>query len=251
MTLAMERPSSDRLDVGRVLQDALNVLGRNIVPFGLLALALVGVPAALAGAGQALAKDNEGYTILTALGGLAGVVTRPILQGAVFYGAMRDLEGERVSADDCLRAGRRRWGTLLALTIWSGLLVGLGVIFLVVPGVILALRWSVAGPIVALEGAGIQGAMERSARLTEGRRWAILLLFAIQFVAVLCAAGVIGIAGAGLSVLAPKYMVGAATEAITNILTDVSVATVGAVLFRQLRGDREGAAAATLAEVFA
>jgi hypothetical protein len=251
MTSAMERPSSGRLDLGQILQDTLNVLGRNIVPFGLLALALVGVPSILVGLGRALSKDNGGYAVLTALGGVAGLVTRPMLQGAVFYGAMRDLDGERASADDCLRAGRRRWGTLLGLTIWSGLLVGLGFIFLIVPGVILALRWSVAGPIVALEGRGIQEAMERSGKLTEGRRGAIFLLFAILLLAALFLGGVIGVAGAGLTILAPKFVAEAVTEMATNVVADVSLATALAVLYRRLRGDQEGPSAATLAEVFA
>jgi hypothetical protein len=248
MSLAIERASAGRLEIGKVLQDASNVLGRNLVPFGLLALVLVGVPGAIAEVGKTLSKQDGGYTFLTALGGVVTLVTRPILLGALFHGTVRDLDGERPSMADCLRAGRRRWGTLLGLSIWSGLLIGLGFIFLVVPGVMLAVRWAVAGPLVALGGDGIQGSMERSAELTEGRRWSIFLLYLIVFIAIF---GLLFVFGAGSALLLPKLPDAILTGAVSSLASELPLALVAAVLYRQLRGDREGASAATLSEVFA
>ena len=51
-----------------------------------------------------------------------------------------------------------------------GLGVGLGLILLIVPGVLLAIRWAVATPIVMLEGLGARAAMRRSQELVVGHR---------------------------------------------------------------------------------
>jgi hypothetical protein len=248
MTLAMTSAPAGGLEIGKVLQDAANVLGRNLVPFGLLGLVLVGVPGAVSEVGKTLSKENGGFAILAVLGGIVTLVTRPILLGALFYGTLRDLDGEPASMADCLRAGRRRWGTLLGLTIWSGLLIGLGFIFLVVPGVILAARWAVAAPLVVMGGDGIQGSMDRSAKLTEGRRWSIFLLYLIVFIAVFALLVVFGVLSGALL---PKLPEAALTGIVSSLGTELPLAVVGAALYRQLRGDREGASAATLAEVFA
>ncbi len=250
MTVAAEA-SIERLDIGQAIQDVLNVLVRNIGPFALLGVLLAGVPAALVAVGRLLGTVDGGYTILVILGGAVSLVTRPILAGAVIFQAVRTLDGNPASLGEYLAAGRRRWGTMLGLTIWSGLLIGVGFIFLIVPGIYLALRWAVAGPAVVFGGRGIQDSMDLSAKVTTGRRWAMLLLYVIVFVALVVFATVLNFAEEGLAAASSKVLATALINPLTNVCFDVIFPVLAAVLYRRLRGDATGVSAAALDEVFA
>jgi hypothetical protein len=75
----------------------------------------------------------------------------------------------------CYRQALRRWGALLA---WCGLFTLAAVPFLIVfpLGGYLAVRWSFAWPVIALEGAGPVRALARSWELTAGRWWHTLVI---------------------------------------------------------------------------
>jgi hypothetical protein len=63
-----------------------------------------------------------------------------------------------------------RLGGLLAVSILTGIGVAVGFLLLIVPGILLAIRWAVATPIVMLEGLGARDAMRRSQELVHGHR---------------------------------------------------------------------------------
>jgi len=52
-----------------------------------------------------------------------------------------------------------------------GLGVMVGFLFLIVPGVILAICWLVSAPVLVVEKVGVFRAMERSLALTRNHRW--------------------------------------------------------------------------------
>jgi hypothetical protein len=257
--------SPRRLDIGKVLTDGLGVLAQNFGPLFLMALLLQGVPSALAAWGQVLGQGNPIGGVFAAVGGLASLVTVPMLTGALIYGCMRGLEGRPVSMQECLGAGTSRWLPMLGLMIASGVLTVIGFILLIVPGVLLALRWSAAAPALVLEGRGIPEAMGRSAVLTRDRRGSIFLLFliylGIEFVlqAVLSAVGV-GYRTAGLTLglpipfgggAGPKPAIVILLTPIVAVCTTLMLNAIATALFRELRGDKEGANPEVLSEVFA
>src|ERR1700744_1803294 len=161
--MSMVAGSDRTLDVGKVLQDGLGVLAQNFVPFAIMAVALEGLPAAAVAFIQLLAKTSPVAGLIGLPLLLLNLATGAILQGALIYGAMRGLEGRPVSIGDCLPAGRKRWLAMIALLISLGVLIALGSLLLIVPGIILALRWSVAGPALIMEGYGVSDAIHRSA----------------------------------------------------------------------------------------
>jgi hypothetical protein len=76
---------------------------------------------------------------------------------------------------------------VIGLTLLVGLGVGAGFIALVVPGIILAMMWSLAVPVKVLENKGITDAMSRSSDLTKGDRgriFVIALLFGVLSIGV-------------------------------------------------------------------
>ena len=256
--------SGHRLDIGKVLTDGLGVLAHNFGPLFLLALLLQGIPAALTAWGQVIGAGNPLGGMFAAVGGLASLVTVPMLAGALIYGCMRGLEGQPASIDDCLKVGVRHWLPMLGLMIGSSILIGLGFILLIVPGALLALRWSVAAPILVLEGRGIAEAMGRSADLTRDRRGAIFLLFLIYFGIQCVLQSVLGAVGLGykaagmglglgfpFAAFGPRPAVIVLLTPIISVCTSLVLNAIVATLFRELRGDKEGGHPETLGEVFA
>src|SRR4051794_36172026 len=69
-----------------------------------------------------------------------------------------------------------RLGAMLWVSILMGVGVALGLFLLIVPGILLAIRWAVATPVVMLEGLGARAAMRRSRELVEGHRKAVFLV---------------------------------------------------------------------------
>lgn len=64
----------------------------------------------------------------------------------------------------------------LLLTILLFIIVGIGFVLLIVPGIILALMFSFSGFLVVEKGMGPIAALKESARRTKGNRWKLLLL---------------------------------------------------------------------------
>ncbi len=264
--MSVSVPSQARhLDIGKVLTDGLGVLAQNFGPLFLLALLLQGLPSAMAAWGQVIGSRHFIGGMFAAVGGLASLVTVPMLNGALIYGSMRGLEGRQASMDECLKAGAQRWLPMLGLMIGSGFLIGLGLILLIVPGVLLALRWSVAAPVLVLEGRGIPEAMGRSADLTRNRRWAVFLLFLIYFgiefvlQAVLAAVGLgyqTASTGFGLGFgvpfggFAPRPAIVILLTPLISVCASLVLSAIATALYRELRGD-EGGNPEVLGEVFA
>jgi hypothetical protein len=71
---------------------------------------------------------------------------------------------------DLYRNSGSRLGSMLAVSLLMGIGVGIGLVLLIVPGILLAIRWAVAAPVVMLEGTGARAAMRRSQELVEGHR---------------------------------------------------------------------------------
>jgi len=62
------------------------------------------------------------------------------------------------------------------ITIGVGIGVGIGFALLIVPGIILALMWSLTIPVAVLEDKGLRDATSRSAELTKGSRGRIFVI---------------------------------------------------------------------------
>jgi uncharacterized membrane protein len=69
---------------------------------------------------------------------------------------------------------------LIGASILYNLAVMLGLILLIIPGIYLALRFSMASYIIADTNAGIMDAFRESSRLTEGVKWNLILAFIVM-----------------------------------------------------------------------
>jgi len=102
-----------------------------------------------------------------------------IIGGAIMVGIWRALLGMiggRKPDVGMMFQGFDRFGDAFLAGLISGILIGLGFVCLVVPGIILAIMWMFTYPVIAETGLGFWEAMRESSRLTEGYRWRLFLL---------------------------------------------------------------------------
>lgn len=248
-----------RFDFGRVVGQTFGLIGRNFVLFLIMALIFVGAPQFGILYYQALAMQDPSQAMLIMLGGtLVNLVATYILQGALTRAAVDDLSGKGVSFGAAIGDGLRYFFPLFVMALLAGIGMMLGFLLLIVPGLILAVRWILAAPIVVIERVGPTNSLGRSAELTEKHRWAIfglILLYLVFAYAVQIILGVALAAGGGGSAMDLLLMEGTGlvfaliTAAVTAVITLVS--TVGtAVLYFELRRVKEGVGVAELAAVF-
>jgi hypothetical protein len=129
---------------------------------------------------------------------LVGNLMFLVCQGAIAVLVAAALEQDRaLSAGEVLRALGDRAGSVIAVSIMSGILIMIGTLFLVIPGVLIAVWTVVATPVAAIEGLKNSAALGRSRELTRGQFWHVLgtmfLSWVIVVVFVLGAALVLGL----------------------------------------------------------
>jgi MFS family permease len=251
----------ERFDFGRVVGQTFSLIGRNFALFFLLALIFVGVPHFGMLYAQSYVTQNQGIGAslpVTVIGAIVSMVTAFILQGSLTRAAVDDLSGSGVKFGAALGDGFRYFFPLLIVAILVTLGIYIGLILLVIPGIILALRWSITAPVVVIERDGPTRSMGRSAELTEGHRWAIFglfILFAVFFWITLIVVGALfsalGVATespiVGLEAFGLVFMgVNAAVQALTTLISTTGTAA----LYFELRRVKEGVGVEQIASVF-
>jgi len=108
----------------------------------------------------------------------------PIYIGAMIYALSRIKQGQRPAYSEAIFVGLRNWGRLFVAQLIAGVLILLGLIVFIVPGILLFVRYAFLNPAVVLEGVDAGAARRRSAELTSGIRWQIFgagILFLVAF----------------------------------------------------------------------
>jgi hypothetical protein len=121
-----------------------------------------------------------------------------VCQGAIAVLVAAAIEQDRaLSASEVLRALGDRAGSVIAVSIMSGILIMIGTLLLVIPGILIAVWTVVATPVVAIEGLKNSAALGRSRDLARGQFWHVLgtmfLSWLIVLVFVLGGALVLGL----------------------------------------------------------
>ena len=262
--MSVATDTAQNFDFGRVTSQIGGLIGRNFVPFFVLALLFSGLPSVILYFVQPMIIANPMSAGAASAGVLWMVVTVLItlllafvLQAALTRASIDDLSGKAVSISAALEVGLRCLFPLFALAIVVGLGVMVGALLLVVPGIILAICWMVSSPVLVVEKTGVFQAMQRSLALTRGHRWAlfgilvlyVVVVWIISVVVFLLASG--GAAG-GMPTLAafrPSFGMSIVTAIIQSF--EVLLSTVGiAAIYFELRRIKEGVGVADLASVF-
>lgn len=220
---------AQRIEIGRIFADAMTDIGRDVVRYGGLAV-VIGVIGGLidtyaAGAGNI--ASNIALFFVSVL--------------AVYYTLRARLSDDEIAP---------RFGAAFGFNFLTGLGIVVGLVFLIVPGLMLFTRWAVGLPALLRENLGVSEAMARSSALTEGNRWRILglgLLIWVPFLVVMIVVG-------GLSAVFAGE--GSLDSLMFNII--VNVAAGGATILSSvcwtqayLTLSREDESGRSLAQIFA
>ena len=178
--------------------------------------------------------------VLGVLTALIVAVIQQLLTGAITRGAAGSVVGREVDVRASYSyALSRLWG-LIGLAILIGLVVGIGFILLIIPGVIFLVFLSVAIPAFVIEKLGVTTAMSRSWNLVRNYWWHTLGVIAVTFVITWLIGTVLGAIG-GSSLIGIWL-----TSAIAQTLTAPFMALVLVLLYVDLRARHEGLSAGQL-----
>jgi uncharacterized membrane protein len=151
--------ASHRLDIGTILSEAWNLLMRDI--------------------GLYIAAMATYFVIGLATCGLGILFYGPLFAGVMIMG-IRAMKGESLVYADVF-AGFRLFLPLLLLSIVTLLLVTIGLVLCILPGIYLILAWSLAMPLVIDRKMDFWAAMQLSLRTFNANLGALLLLFLLLY----------------------------------------------------------------------
>jgi hypothetical protein len=252
-------PVRVKLNIGRTVSRTAGLFWRLSPILLVVGAATVGVTSAffevlrstgaVASPGDDVLASMKGAPGENVIVGLAGLV----LTGAAIFAALGHMSDRSVDVGAAFGAGGRYFGRLFGIGFLSNLGIILGLILLVVPGLILWARWSAAGPAGIGEKRPVGDAMKRSAQLTEGTRFNIIVV------------GLIGLLAAAGGMLVIMFLTGFIDgmlqdrDAVTNFIglplvtvLFVALSAVGrTVIYDELVRAREGGRSDDLSEVFA
>jgi len=250
----------------RVLERAFSPLGQNPAVFLGVAFIFGGLAGVIGLALQNFAiKDaanglsNPGVFFAGYLGSIViKVIGSSLTQAALVYAAMKSFKGEKAGLGESISKALPHLLPVVAISILFSLGVVVGSLALVVPGVILAIMWSVSVPARVVENKGIFEAFGRSRALTKGSRWSIFGLLVITWLLSMAIGAVIGVLGvfAGKSLTEPGFVT--PFSPVMIIITLISNSVLGGIyaaglagIYYELRTVKEGSMIDEIVDVFA
>jgi hypothetical protein len=131
----------------------------------------------LGGAAMLFAGSWGGFAVGAVIAGLASYIAVQISQAATVM-AVSHLHLDRpTTIGASYSAAKGSMGRVIGISLAVGIAVGVGFLLLIIPGIYLALAWSLAIPITVLEGGGLSASTTRSKVLTKGSFGRIFVVY--------------------------------------------------------------------------
>jgi serine/threonine protein kinase len=142
-----------------------------------IALALLTAGLALANPQLSEGQSSSLETGLSLLQGAASFLTSSIISGvtAILVTQAAVMPFRRLELRTAFASWRRRWWPFLKTGLRAGLLSAIGYVLLVVPGLVLTMRYALWAPVVVMEGLQGKAALKRSRELVS-RAWGSILI---------------------------------------------------------------------------
>ncbi|MDE0376610.1 MAG: hypothetical protein OXK16_11720 [bacterium] len=241
------------LGVGEIVDATFTVYRRRFGPMFAIVLMLVFIPFLVSLAGGC-SLDAGGTTTCTSpigwLGyyvGVVGSIVAGVAAVLVAAGAYADVPSDWRSA---MSIGVRRTVAILLATIVAGILMVIGFVLLVIPGIFVLVSLAVTWEALIIEGVGPMESIKRSWRLVSGERWRVfgagvlVIVLMVIFVGVVSAvialilSAVLGVSGG---------MTGYLVQQVASLLSIPLTAALGTVIYLDLRVRKESLSADELA----
>jgi hypothetical protein len=165
-----------------------------------------------------------------------GLLGEIFYTGAVAIALTHPHDGEPPSLREV--AGTIRYGTLIAVDLVFGVLVAVGILAFIVPGVLVFVYLGLAAPVVEIEHRGVRAALARSFDLVRGHFWLVLaVLVPIEF----ASDGLTDLATAGAHALLGDSLVAEwLVDTATNIVLTPFYAVAAVLLSIDLIAAKDG-----------
>ncbi len=233
-------------EAGKILSESFSIYFSNFLPFVLLtAFILSPMLVSLGMLSDAAAKSDMSMLLVSfGLLLLSALFCPQLATASITYGVFQQMRGRDASIADCLGKGMSSLFPVLGLVIIQGLGVLAGLVALIIPGIILALRWSVSVPAAVEERCGAFEALRRSRYLTDGYKGTI---FSVLFVLNFLSRGIDKVLELALAENQSALLLATGT---TTVLSVGLSATATAVMYFRLRSIKESIDVDQIASVF-
>jgi uncharacterized membrane protein len=177
------------LTLGELLDRTFSFYRRHFVLFvGVTSVA--NVLTLVFGLGRSLGGADAGFGWFTLVWSIAAafisLVTAVFAHAATVVAVSEIQLGRQPSILAAFGRIRPRLGELVLLSLNVGIRVFIGLILLIIPGIVLALKYALATPVAVLEDRTVSESLPRSADLTAGHRGRIFLVYLLFFVLTMC-----------------------------------------------------------------
>jgi len=156
-------------------------------------------------------------------------------QAVVIHAAFQGMRRGRVRLVESLNVALRSFWPLIGLAL-AGLLILVGLILLIVPGLILSTLWFVVLPACVVEQLGPWTSLRRSRELTRGHRWKVLGLTVLLMIGTFAGGSVIE----SWVTAATSPTVGVVSDWMWTAIWTAFTATITIVTYHELRVAKEG-----------
>lgn len=168
---------------------------------------------------------------------IAASIFAPPILGAMLWAGRQTLNGKPAQPGPAIAFGLRAWARLFVARLAAGVLIGLAMLLLVVPGLVLAVRWALLNPVVLFDDDGASNPRARSAELVKGYGWQWFTIGVMYF-------GFVVLLGYGVIYL--QLLVPAANNIAASTVLDVLLSILGSwlayvqlVYYWELTGGRD------------
>ncbi len=247
----MYQKPTEPLSIGGVLDDGFNLLKACFVKaliLGAILSVLTNIPSVLM---QMSAEQGD----VGAAAALGFLFVASILVGVILYGALISLvsdiaDGKNPTLGDACRVGLSRYFAVLGCMLLFVLIILLGYIALIIPGVILTVSLLFSNYLVVTDRMGIIEALKQSHQLVWGHWWrttiiltilAFILMVVYLFVGILSGVGVFFSADENdVSASALSFVNLVVVPLLSAVVTPITYA-FGVAIFNDLKLRKRGA----------
>ena len=257
-------------DMGRVMNRSFSGLFKNIKPILLATLIclvvsnVLSAPLLFMDASDPTAlTQSPAYWIMTAISSLLGFLFFMFICIFTDYFAFASFTNSQVRFKNVFFKSLKLTLPLLFIVILYFISTYIGMIFLIVPGVIISVGWAIIGPSYLHEDTSLFGSFGRSWQLTSGYKWWVWLativmgiLMTVMFtvlILIMAGVGVSGLAGADMlasSSVRPLLFIFGLLASLFMYLMFALYASFITALYTELRELKEGPLGETMGAIF-
>jgi hypothetical protein len=235
-----------RRELGELVEETWRLFTSNLGLFLPIAIAII-VPVDLAVLGVGYGELWKPYDSSPPIGQQATaavlryLVFQPLVTAASVAAVMALGRGDRPTPWWSIARGMERWGAVLAVILLSALAILAGFIFLIIPGIYLAVALYFSAQAVVAEDRSPLDALRRSRELVSDQWWRVFGIGIVFSVMIGVVGGIIGAAARALADSADSQAVDLAGSMVADVFTIAFTALAATLVFFDLRTRHEGA----------